>query len=1426
MAAAAPSALASSEEKTNGAKLSRLLIDGGTSVLRNVFDSYHPPANLAADLSACYPILNNLLHRRILNGHQWDKLFPPGGATPDSSTFDITLLFLLLTNICGLSPPLSGWHKKPPPSDTSREGNLARIKFFRNVLYGHVSTTAIDTPTFSALWQEISAVLVALGFDQAEINRLKAEHCGEEDYLDVLRNWADTEEDIKSRLKDIRHTQTTAQQTTEECHQTLQENKTKLDQVHQVVTEIRQSQLNADQEDEILKKLAKVDTQNIVQYYTDRYLEGTRQSIFAKVNNWLSDINSPNRVMVISGNPGMGKSVIAAVMCKRMQEDGRLSGSHFCQHDRARHRNPKVMLQSLAYHLSYCLPGYKKALVEQLSRNLGLEISDMEVGDLFELLFEVPLGSLKDPGSTSLVVIDALDESEYQGRNELLEVIAKYFNKLPVWIRFLVTTRPEINICESLKSLEPLLLEPNDEENLEDICLCFKEQLSYLLQAKNHELILKELVQKSEGSILCAQFLVDFIKKNFSVLTLEQLNSTLLSGISSVYLSYFKRLESGLCKELKVTEDQFFNFLSAITAAREPLPLGFVPKLLFSGTMSSAVQRKVNKAIACISSLLPVQDDRVHFLHKSVKDWLTNESCYEQHIFSVDENQGHRILSLLCIDEFDAVKRKGVDSSQQFSNTAKYALQHGIQHMLESDESTRACSLEEIVNKYVLDLELVYAKLCVNNTAASEDIHCVKKRDGLKALCVERQSTLGALLFLLRKHGRALKELPHTIFQTLLNEGGPELSSEASNLLGTKYSDISHMEYLNKSDLQGAVETLFYCSSEVACFDVSPQSDYMVCECRDGTIQLWSLHTGKLMWKRPVMKIKLYANNCGAYRVHEPSPFRHHPLLSCFSSAVFHPTKEVVLPGVLSHAYTFQGDQIRLFSESNCSFSVCSISGNTIITDSPDDAKCLIMWSLKDGTEITRVTRDEDVLSFARSRDGKLLVISHFTGSICLVDVMNGFRTLAELATFNGYGRVEFSPDHQFIYCWCFHQFGFIHLHLCLTIHMEASENFTLSIASPSVGIKRLPFLLGDQLFCVAKRYRYRLSMFERSFVFVFNKQSVLKSSPCSDVIEILPLDYLSNDVDVKNTFVRNFVFSLNGETVYTVTHEKEGARLTAWDVSSGELKAEKSNVSEIRGPDDCHLVAVRDGVLFTTSSGTIELWNPELSECIRCWTYTGVIRGMISISAERVVLTGRTPRAKVFILDTTRGGEVLTIKLFDRQFIACNSKCQLVTTADSLPESIQLWYGTTLLWKKTWPPLGDEYYLSLGVMFSPGGHFFVIWGVTPLHKKGVYVLDAISGNTLHILLRGEDGFHRCKFVSDEECVILTSHKRCSYLRLFDVRSGHLLSVIDIIKEFSTYLLASCPGKGLIAIADRHHTNFKVIQMKIPKLKNKDNFLI
>ena len=587
----------------------------------------------------------------------------------------LTLLFLLLTEICGLSPPdRTGWNHKPHAKNRSLAANLVRIKLFRNKLI-HTAETRIDTRLFNELWKEISGVLVSLGLDQAEINRLKVERCGEEDYLDILFKWADREKAIKSKLEEVCQRQAKIEKTQQDHEVLLQYSKSKLDEVHQTQEEhfetleaVKQAvdslkeEREAGAEDQVLRNLAKSEFKGDIEYLVGRYQEGTRKWVFNEVENWLDNRNSKNRVMVISSNAGMGKSVISAVICKRMQEAGRLAGSHFCQHNNARYRSPQLMLQSLACHLYHALPEYKQALVKQLSRNLGKDLNNMGVEELFALLFKEPLSTVADPRRNMLMVIDGLDESDFQERNELLDVIGNHFCKLPCWIRFLCSTRPERNIAEALKHLKPFLLESNDDKNIEDIKWFFEKRMpQQLIRVEEKHAIVEKLVGKSEGLMLYAYFLLLFIEENKS----EHINDSLPLAISSVYHSYFKRLENELTKKLGVNEKDFLNLLCAVIASREPMPIDFVSKLLVPNASPPVARRKALEAINSVSSLLPIRHDCLHVIHKSVKDWLSDASCYGDHHFTMDEKEGHCILANLCASELEHLKQKGVRDAQR-----------------------------------------------------------------------------------------------------------------------------------------------------------------------------------------------------------------------------------------------------------------------------------------------------------------------------------------------------------------------------------------------------------------------------------------------------------------------------------------------------------------------------------------------------------------------------------------------------------------------------------------------------------------------------------------------------------------------------------------------------------------------------------------
>ena len=1529
MATSTPSPLASCVEKTNGNKLSRLLIDGGTTVLRNIFDSHHPPANLAANLSSkhIHSTLTKLRYRKILNGSQWDKLFPPpGGGTPNSINFDITLLFLLLRNICGLSRPCSGWDKMPPVSDTSREANLARMKYYRNELHGHVTTTGIQTSVFDVKWQEMSSVLVSLGLSQSEIDRLEREPCGE-DYISAVTEWMKNDEEIQFQLKDlltkqqqvlqtqqedqrtlndthqivgkVQQTQVEASKLQQEDHRTLQhthQTVSKVEQTlqdtHQAVGNLQQTQneavklqkedhrilqdtrqavegvqrsiqmlqevrttqqespqqvvyevanteekSNKAEEDEALRKLAKVNTERVIQYHSGKYQEGTRLHIFEKIKLWLDDRTSENRVMVISGDAGMGKSVISAVVCQRMQNAGRLSGSHFCQHNKARHRNPKIMLQSLAYQLSELLPEYKRELVKALSRNLGEDINNLEVGELFELLFEEPLINVDVPGRSLLMVIDGLDESEYKGRNELLDVMANHFSTLPGWVRFCVTTRPEINIAHRLKKFNPVLLEQDDEENVQDIRLFLEKQLSNVIQAGCKEVIIDALVRKAAGHFLYAYLMVDFIKENVSLLTPKELGRTLPSGISSVYHSYFERLE----KELKISGDQFLTFLSALAAAREPLPLDFVSKMMLSDSKSPSGPRNETKAVNSISTLLPVHDDCIVFFHKSVKDWLTDRTAYGRHNFSVDEKQGHVMLSELCTNELNNVKRRGVHGTE-FSGTARYALQHGVYHMLESghlEQSTR--SFKEIVKNYVTDLNIVYAKLCVNNTASSEDIILTQKQEAFQALSSERQKALGTLLSLLRKNHGRLSTHPCTIFQVMVNEGGDVFAGEATKVLQSR--KIPYMEYLHKEAVKeesNKTQADFPCNSTVVCFDVSPTQEFMVCECMDGMIYLWSLETGEQRWIRPVEVKKCYLDS--------NSPLREVPKSNeyfCYRSVVFHPTEPIVLPGILSHAYSFEGNLQPLFPRSNCRFSACSVHGDEskIITDCPGDAKCLVMWNLKNGEEITRTIRNEDVLSFAWSPDGTLLAISHCSGLVCLVDALNCLdTTLAEVATKQPCVMIKFTPDIQFLFCVSSpiraskdkHNEGET-LSFPLNVIKLPCGTFSLKVLDDDFGqdswnsesSSKGGFLMGDPVFYRLYRISRNSSLGFFLFAFVLNKQSVLRVLPGNSKITMLKHEDYSTATKRSPFFssICRIAFALDGKTIYCTTEEDKGLQVVSLDVSSGDRKAEKV----IRTRDVLHL-PVSEGVLLKQREpgADVQLWNFELSQQIRSWSNLSEVRDIMPFSDQCVACVGRD--FEVSILDTSNGNIVKTIPLCHEGFqstyvwsrkgaaIVCNSKFQLLSTSGS---SVQLSDGKNELWKRNL-----QWRRVLGIwclpgMFSPTEEFVLVSSTNSQSKKEVLVLQASSGNYLRTLCT-VDSILGCAFVSETECVIVcmnTSGSCC--LQLFNVNTGDFLTALDIDFE-APQCLASCPQNGLIAIGLENSKRMCVV-IQVKQLRGKVN---
>ena len=1124
------------------------------------------------------------------------------------------------------------------------------------------------------------------------------------------------------------------------------------------------------------------------------------------------------------------------------------------------------------------------------------------------------------------MVIDGLDETEYQGRNELLDVIANQFFRLPQWIRFFVTTRPEINIADSLKQLQPIQLDENQEENLRDIRLFFEMRLSCKIEEENKDVLWRKLVEKSEGVFLYAYFLMDYIQENVSLLTLEQLESGLPLGISSVYLSHFKRLENELSKELKVDEDQVLGFLCAFTASREPLPVAFVFRLLNpSGRSSLSAQRRMYKAIACISSLLPVRNDCLHFFHKSVKDWLTNISCYGRHDFTVNEKKGHEILFNLCRDELDNVKQKGVYDTL-FSDPERYALQHGVQHMIEMDESgetSRLFYVEELVNAYVADLELVYAKLCVNSTACSEEMISVQRHIKPTLLSDQSQSLIISLFKILRKYFYLLIDHPHLWFQSVINEGSPELSSKAATILENRLPNVPYIRYLDKEEQNGAVQARFYCSDTVACFDVSPEMDYMVCECRDGTIHMWSLETGNKEWVRPSLIERTYSvlhpygdivGDGGAYRGIAGR------CLTFYRSVVFHPSGKSVLPGTLRRVYTLKGECNDLFPDSNCTFSHCTFACDKriILTDCFDDPKKVVLWSMENGQELRIMPWNDVISSFAISQDGLQIAWGDVTGSVYRVDVNTSVGQCMFQCKHAACGLMHFTPDNREIVCGYFccqvedlgcRQYGWVPNYcnqplfiLCRPGHLPKIE-FVLWPIQPGRTLARKDFF--DEGFHAnwVNNVRSVFPSLHAGFCKKLNSEITLVGSPSFKYLALVKVDSL-NEVNSGSTnqMVEKVVFSSEGDVIYSISSKRDQVGTGAVNVTVFRMSSQEILVKKPFTCTSLSLVPMKEGVLLCFQHRVAELWNFELTECIRqiprlkgteklirlsdeliacewyCRTLTQEEKSDLGSSGDEMELheeddSGEQDESAHFdnspdeedsllsddpsVLDIS--GDLsntfrfcylfhgMTLELFrmlvvdvvnitsgecvssfktrvsdkdDVVFVSClNSREQLlVCTTEEIDDdffadverlTVSLRNSKSRVWERCTKRY-DSHQFAPHFMFSSEDSLLVTWG-SLYSGYGVHILDARTGETLHTLLKDDGDITDCKFVVNDESVVCCSND--NFLRLFNIRSGDLLSVLDI--EEHPHCLGACLSKPLVAIG-LMGARLKFVHVKLP----------
>ena len=1206
------SVLDSSDEKTNGFKLMRLIVDGGTVALRQTCTNYHR-GNLHVVLSTHHRTLSNLKSKKIINKSQWDKLYPATRKPPNINDFDITLLSVLLRNICGLKPARDPiWDNVPSLLDHSVEADIVRVRLFRNERFGHIPNTAVSDADFKSFWADISAPLVRLGINQSDIDGLENEPCGKEEVERVLKELEKGECKFTNALKETEVVLTGNRDILNENRNVLKRHEDVLNEVSIDVKRIKDKQeilsatlsetlseiknveaVRKDEEsrsDELLNKyLVWCNFQTEIELYYEKFTKGTREWVFKEFSAWFDDKNSKTRAFIISGLAGMGKSVIAAAICKKFAEH--IAASHFFQYNNSQYDNPKIILQSVAWQVCQVLPAYKKALTKKFSGNLGRSLNDMDINGLFSILFKEPFSVIADHGKTILIVLDAVDESGNNGRDDLALLISSHFHKLPSYIRFLITTRPEKNLIDKFEKLNPLYIHGNDPRNLFDLKMVLQERISGGNAPKTD--LVDRLAEKSDGLMLYAFFVSEIYNDDPTTFTIGNLPN----GIEEHYEGYFRRLESELGL-LEISEDKFFSLLSALAVSMEPLPDAFVETLF--GIENC--RRKIKRVRKAISSLLTINEDKsISFFHKSLRDWLVDHS---DHNYSVDVQDGHKILFDLCVSKLDELKVSGVTDVDKTSAAIKYSVKYWISHLLNRPEDPG--KLDRLVSNYVTDLEVIYASVCFNVHLTLDNIRDLTNYKLYQHISENTRAMVARLIFVIRRFSFFLRYYPHTFLQNVVNEGGGDLSLKASLLLQTRYKDIVYLEFLEKDRENDAVEGRCLLSGTISGIDISANHDYVICSYKEGGIELFSTATLMSVWKKPDLEL-------------EQCP----QLLRLFCETVmlrrcivFHPGKNLILPERLDEVLTVEG-KFRpgpFQCDESCSkFTNCcfSLDNSRMVTNYCNN---LIVWNVVCGDK-EKSLPCKTLLSLSFTASG------NFLGTVDDEEVFNVYDIS------NDYAIKSLKFDSPFEILSTFKQNWWF----CCVDRQEIKfidHDLNLCVSNLHVRDVILPNSLHhcDELqaflkhpeqswFSKVKRFlglKHQLYSYDNGLRYILiGDKSVLIYSVRSSVMFVFSIKGL---VDGRGKVHNNRdVFSKiskNGDFAYL--HDRSAKRLTICNLDSN-AKYSKSFQNTILSD----IPVVREGVILYDINRILKLWSSDVIKCLASFNELAGMKDNMSVSDE-----------------------------------------------------------------------------------------------------------------------------------------------------------------------------------------------------------------
>lgn len=208
---------------------------------------------------------------------------------------------------------------------------------------------------------------------------------------------------------------------------------------------------------------------------------GTRQSIINELFRWVGS-DAPQRILLLTGQSGMGKSAVAHTIADIFQGQNRL-GAIFC-FNRSYKDDCGQFFSTISRKLADVDPVWRRSLVE-IARNIDISTSTDPVRQFNELIVK-PAQKTTPIGGPVVIVIDALNECGGRAERQIiLDLLFGRCEEFPDNYRIIVTSCPEQDI-ELLSKNSAVLCKRMTDISAGETVSDIEKYISFRLKSISH----------------------------------------------------------------------------------------------------------------------------------------------------------------------------------------------------------------------------------------------------------------------------------------------------------------------------------------------------------------------------------------------------------------------------------------------------------------------------------------------------------------------------------------------------------------------------------------------------------------------------------------------------------------------------------------------------------------------------------------------------------------------------------------------------------------------------------------------------------------------------------------------------------------------------------------------------------------------------